>query len=243
MLICEQRGYQQPLDLADIPLLHPKYLAADVTVKVQESFKARCAAGEKNPLWGALFSAFRNEFYIGGVCRGIADCLLVMVPFLSRYLIQFTIDSYVARFSDKAGPPVTEGIAYLAGLVVMLTAQSLAHNHYMYLMSVIGGRARAVLCSSIFEKSGNIQEKTDELQSLASDPSGNEKPSLSKQPRTKKEADQDHTPGHIVNLISVDCSRIAQTVSAIHMLWTCPLSCSLAIALRKFPRPPEIPSS
>lgn len=241
VLIGSQRGYRHPLEAADVPLLHPKYRAADITSQVQNEFRARCAAGDKNPLWGALFSAFKAEFYIGGVCRGTADCLLVLVPFLSRYLIQFTIDSYIAHISNDDGPPVKVGIGYLAGLVAMLTTQSLAHNHYMYLMSVIGGRTRAILSSSIFEKSGSIHERAKRTtQSSSGGPNGSEESRFAEKPTRKNkkasQKDQDHTAGHITNLISVDCSRIAQTVSAVHMLWTCPLACSLAIALRGCPR-------
>jgi hypothetical protein len=153
----------------------------------------------------------------------MADCLLVLVPFVSRYLIQFVIDSYIAHLREETGPPVAHGIGYLAAMVVMLAIQSFAHNHYMYLMAVMGGRTRAILTSSLFEKSANVR-------GLA-----NSNPAAEKQ-KTKAAPDRDgyHLSGHITNLVTVHCGRIDKTISAIHMLWTAPLSLGLAIALCEF---------
>jgi ATP-binding cassette subfamily C (CFTR/MRP) protein 1 len=147
----------------------------------------------------------------------------VLVPFVSRFLIQFVIDSYIAHLRDEDGPPLAHGIGYLAAMVIMLAVQSFAHNHYMYLMSVMGGRTRAILVSAIFEKSANIRGL------------GNTVPAA-EIPKTKAATDDRnyHLSGNIINLVTVHCGRIDKTVSAIHMLWTAPLSLCLAVALCEF---------
>jgi ATP-binding cassette subfamily C (CFTR/MRP) protein 1 len=213
-----QRGFRNPLEPQDIPNIHPRYEARVITADVQAAFHAGHSAGQKNPLWSALYAAFQREFWLGGLCRGTADCLLVLVPFVSRYLIQFIIDSYIAHLRGESGPPVAHGIGYLAAMVVMLAIQSFAHNHYMYLMAVMGGRTRAIMVSSIFEKSANVHGL------------GNSNPAAEKE---KKKAAY-HLSGHIINLVTVHCGRIDKTISAIHMLWTAPLSLGLAIALCEF---------
>lgn len=146
------------------------------------------------------------------------------MPFVSRYLIQFVIDSYIAHLRAETGPPVAHGIGYLAAMVIMLAIQSFAHNHYMYLMAVMGGRTRAILVSSIFEKSANVRGLAN------SDPAAK----IQKKKTAPDDRDRYHLSGHIINLVTVHCGRIDKTVSAIHMLWTAPLSLGLAIALCEF---------
>jgi ATP-binding cassette subfamily C (CFTR/MRP) protein 1 len=219
-----QHGYRHPLESQDVPNIHSTYEARSITADVQAAFHAHHSAGQKNPLWCALYAAFKREFWLGGLCRGTADCLLVLVPFVSRFLIQFVIDSYIAHLRDDDGPPLAHGIGYLAAMVIMLAVQSFAHNHYMYLMSVMGGRTRAILVSSIFEKSANLRGL------------GNTVPAaeIHKTKAAPDDRNRYHLSGNIINLVTVHCGRIDKTVSAIHMLWTAPLSLGLAIALCEF---------
>lgn len=146
------------------------------------------------------------------------------MPFVSRYLIQFVIDSYIAHLRAETGPPLAHGIGYLVGMVLMLVIQSFTHNHYMYLMSVIGGRTRAMLVSAIFQKSANVRGLGNIDQAAETQ----------KKKAALDERDHHHLSGHIINLVTVHCARIDKTVSAIHMLWTAPLSLGLAIALCEF---------
>ena len=133
-VLCLQTGYRRPLQSNDIPLIHPNRRARGLAATVQDAFKVNCQRGDKFALFWALYGVFSREFWIGGVCRGLADVLLVTTPYTLRYLIQFAIDSYVANLADKDGPPIWHGIAYLAGIVAMLAIQTFAHNHYMYLL-------------------------------------------------------------------------------------------------------------
>jgi ATP-binding cassette subfamily C (CFTR/MRP) protein 1 len=91
-------------------------------------------------------------------------------------------------------------------------------------MAVMGGRTRAILVSSIFDKSANVR-------GLANGDSAAE---IQKTKVAPDDRDRYHLSGHIINLVTVHCGRIDKTVSAIHMLWTAPLSLGLAIALCEY---------
>ena len=192
---------------------------------VQEAFQRNCKSGNKSALRSALFSEFKREFIVGGVCRGLADVLLVLTPYTLRYLIKFADDSYVAGREHTKGPPVWQGIAYLAAVIIMLSVQTLAHNYYWYLLGVIGGESRAVLTAAIFDKAMRVEGR------------GRAATVKSQQPNNKGSKDiNDSSTGHLTNLLSVDCARVAQGAPRIHFLWTAPLSIILAITLRKILR-------
>ena len=191
---------------------------------VQDAFKRNSKSGNKAALFSALYSVFKGDFLIGGVCRGLADILLVLTPYTLRYLIKFAEQSYVAGREGTKGPPVWHGIAYLAAVIIMLSIQTLAHNYYWYLLGVIGGESRAVLTAAIFDKAMRVE--------------GRRRGAIvnGQQPNNKnvKSEDVEHSStGHLTNLLSVDCARIAQGAPRIHFLWTAPLSMILAITLRK----------
>ncbi|KAL8962635.1 MAG: hypothetical protein Q9193_000983 [Seirophora villosa] len=149
-------GYRQPLESTDIPSIHPRRRAQALTATVRDALQANHQRGDRSALFWALYGVFKREFWIGGLCRGVADVLLVTLPYTLRYLIQFAMDSYQANLAYKDGPPMWHGVAYLAGIVTMLAIQTLAHNHYMYMLGVIGGQSRAVLTSAIFDKSMRV---------------------------------------------------------------------------------------
>lgn len=225
-----QNGYKRPLNANDIPLINPARSAHHVLADtVQARLHSNRARGDKFPLWGALYATFKREFWIGGACRGVADVLLVTTPYTLRYLIQFTMDSHAAGLGGYAGPPISHGIGYLVGISAMLVIQTLAHNHFMYLMGVIGGQSRAVLVSAIFDKSMRISGRG----SLDNPPELGKGKGKKGAAKGKKDADgKEHTVGGLTNFMSVDCARIDRSTTAIHMLWTAPMALIIAVALR-----------
>ena len=195
---------------------------------VQEAFKSNSKSGDKSALFSALYTVFKRDFLIGGVCRGVADILLVLTPYTLRYLIKFAEQSYVAGREGTKGPPVWHGIAYLAALIIMLSIQTLAHNYYWYLLGVIGNESRAVLTAAIFDKATRIEGRRRGALVNGSQPDGN-----NVKHKKRSEDVGDSSTGYLTNLLSVDCARVAQGAPRIHFLWTAPLSMILAITLRK----------
>jgi ATP-binding cassette subfamily C (CFTR/MRP) protein 1 len=220
-----QTGFRKPLELHELPLVHPQRRAQPLVDIVQSVFDRNTQAGYKHALFWALYEVFKKEFWIGGICRGMADILLVVTPYTLRYLIQFSMDAYVAHLSNKPGPPLWHGIAYLCGIIVMLVIQSLTHNHYMYRLGVIGGQSRAILTSAIFNKSVRVLDKGKPLdQDLVHEGAGQ---------KSQEAEHEDYTTSLLTGFLSSDCARIAQTASAIHILWTAPLSLVTALSLCK----------
>ncbi|ORY13587.1 hypothetical protein BCR34DRAFT_599760 [Clohesyomyces aquaticus] len=224
------RGYKSPLPATDLPSIPPKRRAQDLGGRVQEIFKSNVQKRYKFALFWALYEVFKKEFWIGGICRGLADVLLVTTPYTLRYLIQFAIDSYTAHHTNREGPPLWHGLAYLIGIIAMLIIQSFTHNHYMYLLGVIGGQARAVLTAAIFDKAMKVMGKGVPVEHEDSDQDGYGETKNGKPPVEGKH-NEDWSASQLTGFLSVDCSRIAQTSSALHILWTAPLSLCIAITL------------
>ncbi len=117
----------------------------------------------------------------------------------------------------------------------MLAIQTMCHNQFMYLLGVIGGQTRAVLVASIFDKSMRIRGRGSTK--VEDEPEITEKgteSSKGKKYPTDQPAGPDYTVGQLTNLVSVDCTRIDRSTTAIHMLWTAPISLFIAIALREY---------
>ncbi|KAH9905494.1 P-loop containing nucleoside triphosphate hydrolase protein [Xylariomycetidae sp. FL2044] len=209
-----RKGYRRPLEGQDIPPLHPDRSVHDhLAGVVRHKYHTHRERDAKFPVWWALYDTFKREFWIGGACRGVADVLLVVIPYTLRYLIQFVMDAYQAGLENRGGPPIVKGIGLLAGIAAMLLVQTLSHNQFMYTLGAIGGESRAALVSMIFDKSLQITGR-----GISQD--------------VKGENNQNNpTVDHLTSLVSVDCNRVDRATTAIHMLWTCPLSLCIAIAM------------
>lgn len=149
-------GFRRPLKINDIWLINPDR-SVDVHVdQVDSAFKKGVEAGYKAPLFWALYGTFKAEFLLGGLCRFISDLFVVGSPYTLRYLIQFAIDSYIAKIEGVATPPVTHGYGLVIGIVFMQIVQSFCTNHFFYNGQMVGGQTRAVLITAIFNKSMKI---------------------------------------------------------------------------------------
>lgn len=245
-----QNGYKRPLDRNDIWTVNPDRSVDKLAEILQASFQKRIARGDKYPLVGAMHETFKVEFWIGGACQFVSNMLQVVAPFTLRYLIQFAGDAYVAQRDDRPGPPIGRGLGLVFGITAMQMVQSLGTNHFIYRGMMVGGQARAVLISLIFEKAMKIsgrakaggraiesteQEKQDAVQALDT---GKKK---TKKRGVKMGVDDagkgisgDGTGwnnGRVVNLMSVDTYRIDQASGMFHMIWTAPIGCIVTLIL------------
>ncbi|RYP20942.1 hypothetical protein DL765_002479 [Monosporascus sp. GIB2] len=245
LVFIHQTGYKRPLQADDIPYIDPDRSVEKCLADVLKSrFISNQERGDKFPLWWALYDTFKREFWIAGVCRGLADILLVTTPYTLRFLIQHVMDSYQAGLEGLPVPPLAHGIGLLVGVAAMLLIQTLAHNQFMFLMGVIGGQSRSMLVSAIFGKSmhtrgrgssapGTGTQGVKEAPGSAVSAESNQKDSsTADDPTTHKRLDaKEHSIGHLTNFMSVDCNRIDRATTAIHMLWTAPMSLIIAVAL------------
>lgn len=245
-------GYKRPLEQNDIYLVNPDRSAEVLTRKLQASFRKRVARGDKYPLLWAIHETFKVEFWIGGTCQFFSNILQVISPFTLRYLIQFATDAYVAALEGQPAPHIGKGLGLVFAITFMQMCQSLGTNHFIYRGMLVGGQARGVLISVIFEKSMKISGRAKaggreikdvpKTQDPAADQTGTAKISnkskktsgVKKGPDAGKGISGDGTGwanGRVVNLMSVDTYRIDQASGLFHLIWTAPISCVVTLVL------------
>ncbi|KAI1214940.1 ATP-binding cassette transporter protein YOR1-like protein [Annulohypoxylon truncatum] len=245
-------GYKRSLEQDDLWSVNPDRTAEKMTTKTRESFEKRKKAGDQYPLLWALHETFFWEFWVGGFCQLASSIFQVMSPFTLRYLINFAQEAWDASQNGQPPPKIGSGIGLVVGVTVMQILQSLGVNHFIYRGMMIGGQARAVLISLIFEKSMVLSGRAraggskDASNGTAENSQGgkdkgkeNETSETEKPDGSKKDPKMDKTlisgdgtgwsNGKIVNLMSVDTYRIDQASALFHMTWTAPISCIITL--------------
>ncbi|KAF9877048.1 ABC transporter [Colletotrichum karsti] len=244
-------GYQRPLEQNDIWEVNPERSAEVLEVKFRAAFQNQISNGSSRPLLRALFSTFKKEFIIGAICQLGSTIAATISPFLLKYLIAFATQAYNAAQNGSAPP----NIAYGVGLVLIITflqvIMTLSINHFLYFGMTVGGEARAVLMSVIFDKAMKIsgRAKAGGSHDAALPPSAvepgseeerkwyekllkrREKQKSPKQNDSKIEEDGGWSNGRIVNLMSTDTYRIDQASGFFHLLWGSPLNIVITMVL------------
>lgn len=243
-------GYKRPLEKNDLWTVNPDRSADVMVEKLQASFKRRREAGGERLLLGALFDTFKWEFIIGGTCQLLASIIQSVAPFVLRYLINFALKAYVAQHYGGPAPAIGEGIGLVIGITAMQFFQSMFTNHFMYRGMMIGGEARAVLISVIFDKAMKLsgRAKAGGMAVLEKPPpeikAGSEeekkwyKKILKKKQKQVAQGQQGVSGdgqgwgnGRIINLMSTDTYRVDQASGFFHMIWCSPIAILITIAL------------
>ncbi|KAK3715700.1 ATP-binding cassette transporter yor1 [Vermiconidia calcicola] len=244
-------GYQRPLEVNDVWAVNPDREVDLLSEKLLAQFKQRTEAGSKRPLTMALYDTFKREFLIGGACQLTAALMQVMSPFVMKYLISFSGRAYAASIRGTPAPNIGNGIGLVVGITAMQVIQSLSTNHFIYRGMMVGGEARSVLISVIFDKAMKIsgraraggkskeQEKEKTVPENAEPGSKEEKSFFKRKLGKSKSKDkkgvsgdgQGWSNGRIVNLMSTDTYRIDQASGMFHICWTSPVQVFLALAL------------
>ncbi|KLU91373.1 multidrug resistance-associated protein 2, partial [Magnaporthiopsis poae ATCC 64411] len=155
-----------------------------------------------------------------------------MLPFMLRFLIAFVTEAYVAAAQlDRPQPNLGSGFGLVVGITAVQVVQSLCAHQFMYRGMLVGGQSRASLISMIYDKSmvisgraragGNSREKA----AAATEGEKNAKgPS-------KNDDGAGWANGRIINLMSVDTSRIDKACGMFHVVWTAPASLVLTLVV------------
>ncbi|KAL4880304.1 P-loop containing nucleoside triphosphate hydrolase protein [Aspergillus karnatakaensis] len=237
-------GYLRTLELQDIWTVNPDREVEVLSKRLEESLEQRTNAGAKRPLLWALYDTFRFEFLLGGVCQLLSSCLMVLAPYLTRYLIAFATDAYAAQHSGQPTPHIGRGMGFAVGITCMQILQSLCTNQFLYRGQMVGGQVRAVLILNIFNKAmklsgrakaGSVQ--TPEEQAKVAELKTAKDQAL-KQPGTGARGESDTKTegkawgnGRIVALMSIDVDRINLACGMFHIVWTAPISVILTLVL------------
>lgn len=236
-----QLGYQRPLELNDIWAVNENRSVSLMQTKLVASFESRRRSGDNAPLRKALYDTFRQEFLLGGFCSLVASIVQVLSPFALRFLIQFASDAYRASRGGRDAPPVSHGVGWVIGITLLQFLQTTCFNQFLYRGMIVGGQARAVLIALIFDKTTKIsgRARAGGLPADSRPPglepgSEEEKEWMQKAVRkisTATTVQAGWSDGKIVNLMSMDTSRVNNGSIMIHILWTSPVSILLALAL------------
>lgn len=236
-------GYQRPLELNDIWQVNPDRSVYVLSEKLNAAYKKRKEQGGKNRMAMALFDTFKFEFILGGSCQLTSAILQVMSPFVMKYLIRFAGEAYYASQGLGATPAIGRGLGLVFGITGMQIVQSMCTNHFIYRGMMVGGQARAVLISVIFDKAMVIsgrakaggegaEKRPDNLE-----PGSKEEKEFFERKLDKEKAKgvsgdgQGWSNGRIVNLMSTDTYRVDQAFGMFHITWTSILQVFLTLAL------------
>ncbi|KAJ5163314.1 ABC transporter integral membrane type 1 [Penicillium coprophilum] len=242
-------GYLRPLELQDIWTVNPDRTVDVLSSRLDAALEKRTESGANRPLVWALYDTFRFEFLLGGVCQFLSSLLLVFAPYLTRYLISFATDAYVAQKAGHPAPHIGKGMGFVVGITCMQALQSLCTNQFLYRGQVVGGQIRAVLISHIFNKAMKLsgrakaggQATPEELKALEAT-----KEALLKPEEKGKTQESEAAPpssggvagdgrgwnnGRITALMSIDVDRINLACGMFHMIWTAPLSIIVTLVL------------
>ncbi|KAG6899872.1 hypothetical protein C0993_005842 [Termitomyces sp. T159_Od127] len=135
---------------------------------------------EKHTLWKALFVAYGGPYAVAALLKVFQDCLAFLQPQLLRWLLSYISWYQSARFGGVAqGPSSLEGFAIAGIMFVASVAQTVALNQYFQRTFETGMRVRAGLVTVIYAKA--LVLSNDE---------------------------RSRASGDIVNLMSVDATRL-----------------------------------
>lgn len=246
-------GYKRPLEQNDIWKVNPDRSVYKLTAQVHAAFQRRHAKGQKYPLVKSLNEVFFREFWLGGACQFTGTLLQVFAPFVLRYLIAYATEAYNAAAEGLPQPNIGRGLGLVFGVTIMQTLQTLCVNHFIYRGMLVGGMARAVLISMIYEKSMVVSGRARAGgEALTDNPENanetSEKPKKKKfgKGEKKKKKTKGGPPGskagvmgdgigwgngRVVSLMSVDTYRVDQACGLFHMIWTAPIACIITLVL------------
>lgn len=245
------------MELNDIWLVNPERNVEALSRTLKDSFKRRSTRGDKYPLLWAIHETFYTEFWVGGLCSLLSSIFIVISPFTLRYLISFATQAYFAQDSDSKAPIIGHGIGLVIGISLMQTIQSLANNHFIYRGQMVGGQARGVLITAIFEKamkiSGRAKAGGKSIEDAIALTDSNKKfdtaannsifqrmfqklfePKQKPLPESTAGVAGDGAGwgnGRVVNLMSMDTYRVDQASGMFHLIWASPIMVLLTLVL------------
>lgn len=208
--------------------MNPDRAVEPLKEKLNRAFEHRLAQQGRHPLLFALYDTFRFEFWLGGICQLFSTLFQVFAPYLTRYLIAFATEAYIAQILNRPGPHVAEGIGYALGITFMQIFQSLTANQFFYRSFMVGGQARSVLINVIFDKSLKLSARAK-----AGDKGNENSPVIDDKHNRRKKPEAVNgvagdsvgwSNGRITTLMSVDTDRIYTAMGMFHIIWTAPVA-------------------
>ncbi|EEY21461.1 canalicular multispecific organic anion transporter 1 [Verticillium alfalfae VaMs.102] len=234
-------GYKRPLEYEDIWLVpqarSASYLAQSV-IKSFENLAIDKQHHRSQRRWGlpvlawALHRCFKFDFWVGGLCQLVESILQAMAPFTLRFLIIFARDAHsFIRGEQDSQPPLGRGVGLVLAITAMQVIQSFSSSHFHYRSTLFGGESRSALIAVAFSKSLRLSRRARAGGELGMTeativPTGQPHDQLRWQ--ASKEG---WSNSRVMGLISTDVSRIEQSCTTFHLVWTSPIAILLTITL------------
>ncbi|PWN22966.1 hypothetical protein BCV69DRAFT_296932 [Microstroma glucosiphilum] len=193
-------GAKKFITEGDLWSLPPGEDAENLGNRFDKYFKEKRSADGKPPFWTAVVYAYGGPFIFAGVLKAAQDVLSFLQPQLLRRFLQFvqtwdnarrTQDSQALGMNSQP-EPATHGYFIVFGLFFVSAVQTAFLHQYFQLSFNTGMRIRAGLVSAVYKKSLR----------LAPDERGA------------------RTTGEIVNLMSVDVTRLQDICGYGHIIWS-----------------------
>ena len=118
-------------------------------------------------------------------------------------MTQFVSQSWISKTGDQLEPNLAFGFVLPFLLLIIQQTGTLCNQHFFHKGFTLGSRIRIALISIIYRKSLRLSTK----------------------------ARTEFSTGKIMNIASVDASRVEQLIPYLHCLWTNPVQILLALAL------------
>lgn len=243
-------GYLRPLELQDIWTVNPNRAVDVLSERLDAALEKRMKSGKERALAWALFDTFKFEFVLGGICQFFSSLLLVFAPYLTRYLIAFATEAWIAKEKGLPAPHIGHGMGFTVGITLMQLCQSMCTNQFIYRGQMVGGQTRAVLISLVFNKAMSLSGRAkaggkatdEEIQKLEatkeallrSDGKKNQDPKAAAAAVLAQGVAGDGrgwNNGRIVALMSIDVDRINLAFGMFHMIWTAPITIIVTLIL------------
>lgn len=191
-----KKGYEQYLTESDLPNL-PRDLKSETT---SAKFYHFWDTQAKPSLFWALAKAFGLPFLLGGVFKGLQDCLAFVQPQLLRLLIKF-VNDYSESLKEGEPIPLTRGFMIAGSMFIVSVTQTAFLHQYFQKAFDLGMKIKTSLTSVIYNKALVLSNET------------------------KQEA----STGDIVNLMSVDVQRLQDLVQNLQIIWSGPFQIFLCL--------------
>ncbi|KAJ5811897.1 ABC transporter integral membrane type 1 [Penicillium riverlandense] len=243
-----QVGYLRPLELQDIWTVNPNRAVDVLSERLDAAMEKRMKSGKERALVWALYDTFKFEFVLGGICQFFSSLLLVFAPYLTRYLIAFATEAWIAKEKGLPAPHIGRGMGFTVGITIMQACQSMCTNQFIYRGQMVGGQIRAVLISQVFNKAMRLSGRAkaggkatdEEIKKLEATKEALLKSDGKKKKDPKADAaaaqgvagdGRGWNNGRIVALMSIDVDRINLACGMFHMMWTAPITIIVTLIL------------
>jgi ATP-binding cassette subfamily C (CFTR/MRP) protein 1 len=117
---------------------------------------------KKIGLAGALSDTFFWSFWTAGFIKVISDTLQVTSPLVTKAIIEFGTDTYLAQRSvpGYTVPPIGRGVGAAIGLFLMQIVSSLCMHNFFYRTMEVGVLSRGALISTIYRRAMVLSGKS-----------------------------------------------------------------------------------